>query len=579
MRRLARYLTFFKKEVIIGPIFKLTEAIFELIVPLVMAKIIDVGIQNQNKTYIYQMGGVMILLGVVGLGCALVCQYFASKASQGVGTMIRNDLFRHINTLSHAEIDKLGTSSLVNRITNDVNQIQVAVAMLIRLVIRAPFLVIGATIMAMSINLKLSLIFWLAGILVAIVLYLVMKKSIPFYRVIQKKLDRIGLITRENLEGARVIRAFSKQHAEERRFEQASEDHAKTAIGVGKISALLNPMTFTIMNLAIVLIIWFGGTQVDAGFLLRGEVIALVNYMTQISLALVVVANLVVIFTKASASATRINEVFDTSASIIQKQDKNLTIDSSQAVPKVAFQDVSFSYGDSNEYALEHISFEVYPGETVGIIGATGSGKSTLINLIPRFYEATQGSVLIDGIDVKEYPFKQLRTQIGVVPQKAVLFHGSILDNLRWADQHATQQQIEKAVEIAQGKEFVEKLPNQYLTEIFQGAKNVSGGQKQRLTIARALVSQPKILILDDSSSALDFATDAALRKAIKQDSEDRTVFIVSQRATSIKYADKIIVLDDGCMVGIGTHDELFESCEVYHEICMSQLNSDEASR
>lgn len=579
MRRLARYLTFFKKEVIIGPIFKLTEAIFELIVPLVMAKIIDVGIQNQNKTYIYQMGGVMILLGVVGLGCALVCQYFASKASQGVGTMIRNDLFRHINTLSHAEIDKLGTSSLVNRITNDVNQIQVAVAMLIRLVIRAPFLVIGATIMAMSINLKLSLIFWLAGILVAIVLYLVMKKSIPFYRVIQKKLDRIGLITRENLEGARVIRAFSKQHAEERRFEQASEDHAKTAIGVGKISALLNPMTFTIMNLAIVLIIWFGGTQVDAGFLLRGEVIALVNYMTQISLALVVVANLVVIFTKASASATRINEVFDTSASIVQKQDKNLTIDSSQTVPKVAFQDVSFSYGDSNEYALEHISFEVYPGETVGIIGATGSGKSTLINLIPRFYEATQGSVLIDGIDVKEYPFKQLRTQIGVVPQKAVLFHGSILDNLRWADQHATQQQIEKAVEIAQGKEFVEKLPNQYLTEIFQGAKNVSGGQKQRLTIARALVSQPKILILDDSSSALDFATDAALRKAIKQDSEDRTVFIVSQRATSIKYADKIIVLDDGCMVGIGTHDELFESCEVYHEICMSQLNSDEASR
>lgn len=579
MRRLARYLTFFKKEVIIGPIFKLTEAIFELIVPLVMAKIIDVGIQNQNKTYIYQMGGVMILLGVVGLGCALVCQYFASKASQGVGTMIRNDLFRHINTLSHAEIDKLGTSSLVNRITNDVNQIQIAVAMLIRLVIRAPFLVIGATIMAMSINLKLSLIFWLAGILVAIVLYLVMKKSIPFYRVIQKKLDRIGLITRENLEGARVIRAFSKQHAEERRFEQASEDHAKTAIGVGKISALLNPMTFTIMNLAIVLIIWFGGTQVDAGFLLRGEVIALVNYMTQISLALVVVANLVVIFTKASASATRINEVFDTSASIVQKQDKNLTIDSSQTVPKVAFQDVSFSYGDSNEYALEHISFEVYPGETVGIIGATGSGKSTLINLIPRFYEATQGSVLIDGIDVKEYPFKQLRTQIGVVPQKAVLFHGSILDNLRWADQHATQQQIEKAVEIAQGKEFVEKLPNQYLTEIFQGAKNVSGGQKQRLTIARALVSQPKILILDDSSSALDFATDAALRKAIKQDSEDRTVFIVSQRATSIKYADKIIVLDDGCMVGIGTHDELFESCEVYHEICMSQLNSDEASR
>ncbi len=579
MRRLARYLTFFKKEVIIGPIFKLTEAIFELIVPLVMAKIIDVGIQNQNKTYIYQMGGVMILLGVVGLGCALVCQYFASKASQGVGTMIRNDLFRHINTLSHAEIDKLGTSSLVNRITNDVNQIQVAVAMLIRLVIRAPFLVIGATIMAMSINLKLSLIFWLAGILVAIVLYLVMKKSIPFYRVIQKKLDRIGLITRENLEGARVIRAFSKQHAEERRFEQASEDHAKTAIGVGKISALLNPMTFTIMNLAIVLIIWFGGTQVDAGFLLRGEVIALVNYMTQISLALVVVANLVVIFTKASASATRINEVFDTSASIIQKQDKNLTIDSSQAVPKVAFQDVSFSYGDSNEYALEHISFEVYPGETVGIIGATGSGKSTLINLIPRFYEATQGSVLIDGIDVKEYPFKQLRTQIGIVPQKAVLFHGSILDNLRWADQHATQQQIEKAVEIAQGKDFVEKLPNQYLTEIFQGAKNVSGGQKQRLTIARALVSQPKILILDDSSSALDFATDAALRKAIKQDSEDRTVFIVSQRATSIKYADKIIVLDDGCMVGIGTHDELFENCEVYHEICMSQLNSEEASR
>ncbi len=579
MKKLARYLRYFKKEVILGPVFKLTEAIFELIVPLVMAKIIDVGIANGNTGYIYRMGCVLILLGVVGLSCALVCQYMASKASQGVGTMIRNELFAHINTLSHAEVDKLGTSSLVNRITNDVNQIQVAVAMLIRLVVRAPFLVIGATVMAMMLDLKLSVIFWIAAVLVAAVLYLVMKQSIPFYRVIQKKLDKIGLITRENLEGVRVIRAFSKQYVEKERFANANEDHAQTAVRVGKISALLNPLTFLIMNLAIVAIVWFGGVQVNLGALSQGEVIAFVNYITQILLALVVVANLVIIFTKASASAARINEVFETQSSVQEPQKEPISVRPDKNTPKVEFRNAAFSYGESGEAAIRGVNVKIYAGETVGIIGATGSGKSTLINLIPRFYDATEGAVLVDGVDVREYPFEQLRGQIGMVPQRAVLFYGTVEENMRWANENATHEDIVKAIEIAQAKEFVEKLPKQYDTVILQGAKNVSGGQKQRLTIARALVGHPSILILDDSSSALDFATDAALRKAIKHEIADATVFIVSQRANSIKYADKIIVLDDGEVAGIGTHEELFEHCEEYREICLSQLSGEEVHK
>lgn len=563
-----KYLGGFKKELIIGPAAKLTEAVFELIVPLIMADIIDVGINGgAGKPYIYRMGGIMILMGALGLCCALVCQYLASRASQGVGTVIRNDLFRHIGSLSHAELDRFGTPSLITRVTNDVNQVQSAVAMLIRLVVRAPFLVIGAAVMAMAIDLKLSLIFLAVMPLVAAVLYFIMFRSVPLYRVIQKKLDKISLITRESLSGARVIRAFSGEEAEEKRFREANDDFAETSMRVGRLSALLNPLTYAIMNLAIAAIVWFGGFRVDSGALTQGQVIAFVNYMTQISLALVVVANLVVLFTKAAASSARINEVFDTEPSI---KDGSGAVASADA-PVIEFRDVSFSYSEGGDNALEHISFSVQKGETVGIIGGTGSGKSTLVSLIPRFYDAEQGSVLISGTDVKSYGLKELRKRIGFVPQKAMLFSGTIAENLRWGNENATDEQLRKAAETAQAKEFIDKMPDGFNTHINQGGRNLSGGQKQRLTIARALTGSPEILILDDSASALDFATDAALRKAIARDTSGMTVIIVSQRATSIRHADKIVVLDDGEAVGIGTHDQLLESCGVYREIVMSQ--------
>lgn len=563
-----KYLGGFKRELIIGPAAKLTEAIFELIVPLIMADIIDVGINGgAGKPYIYRMGGIMILMGALGLCCALVCQYLASRASQGVGTVIRNDLFRHIGSLSHAELDRFGTPSLITRVTNDVNQVQSAVAMLIRLVVRAPFLVIGAAVMAMAIDLKLSLIFLAVMPLVAAVLYFIMFRSVPLYRVIQKKLDKISLITRESLSGARVIRAFSGEEAEEKRFREANDDFAETSMRVGRLSALLNPLTYAIMNLAIAAIVWFGGFRVDSGALKQGQVIAFVNYMTQISLALVVVANLVVLFTKAAASSARINEVFDTEPSI---RDGSGAVASTDA-PVIEFRDVSFSYSEGGDNALEHISFSVQKGETVGIIGGTGSGKSTLVSLIPRFYDAEQGSVLINGADVKSYGLKELRKRIGFVPQKAMLFSGTIAENLRWGNENATDEQLLKAAETAQAKEFIDKMPDGFNTHINQGGRNLSGGQKQRLTIARALTGNPEILILDDSASALDFATDAALRKAIAKDTQNMTVLIVSQRATSIRHADKIIVLDDGEAVGIGTHDQLLESYGVYREIVMSQ--------
>lgn len=563
-----KYLGDFKKELIVGPAAKLTEAIFELIVPLIMADIIDLGINGgAGKPYIYRMGGIMILMGALGLCCALVCQYLASRASQGVGTVVRNDLFRHIGSLSHAELDRFGTPSLITRVTNDVNQVQSAVAMLIRLVVRAPFLVIGAAVMAMTIDLKLSLVFLAVMPLVAAVLYFIMFRSVPLYRVIQKKLDKISLITRESLSGARVIRAFSGEAAEEKRFREANDDFADTSMRVGRLSALLNPLTYAIMNLAIAAIVWFGGFRVDSGALTQGQVIAFVNYMTQISLALVVVANLVVLFTKAAASSARINEVFETEPSI--KDGAGAAV--SAKAPVIEFKDVSFSYSEGGDNALENITFSVQKGETVGIIGGTGSGKSTLVSLIPRFYDAENGCVIINGADVKSYGLKELRQKIGFVPQKAMLFSGTIAENLRWGNENASDEQLQKAAETAQAKEFIDKMPDGFNTHINQGGRNLSGGQKQRLTIARALTGSPEILILDDSASALDFATDAALRKAIAKDTQNMTVLIVSQRATSIRHADKIIVLDDGEAAGIGTHAELLESCPVYREIVMSQ--------
>ena len=577
MRKLVKYLKKYKKNVILGPIFKLTEAVFELIVPLVMAQIIDVGIANKDSDYIWKMGGVLVLLGVCGLGFALICQYVASVASQGFGTELRRELYHHINTLSHKEVDEFGTPSLITRLTSDINQLQVAVAMLIRLVVRAPFLVIGSTIMAFMIDAKLALIFVLVIPLVAIVMWLVTTRTIPFFKSIQKKLDKTSLITRENLVGARAVRAFSKQEYEQERFKDNAEDIEKAAVRAGKISALLSPVNAIILNLAIVAIIWFGGLSLNVGDLTQGQVIALVNYMNQILLALVVVANLVVIFTKSAACAARVNEVLDTKPSIEGKETTKGNVDPS--APVVRFDNVSFSYHDNSEYALEDISFTAGKGQTIGIIGGTGSGKSTLVNLIPRFYDTSKGVVSVYGTDVRNYNLGNLRKKIAVVPQKAVLFSGTIRENMKWGGDNITDEQIWRALKISQAYEFVERLDKGLDYEILQGGKNLSGGQKQRLTIARAIAADPEILILDDSASALDFATDAKLRTAIKENCTNMTVFLISQRANTVKNADRIIVLDDGKMVGTGTHKELLQTCTDYCQICLTQFSAEELEK
>ncbi len=568
MLKLIRFLKNYKKEVILGPLFKLFEAIFEIIVPLVMAKIIDVGIRNNDKTYIFQMSGVIVLLGVCGLVLALFGQYYAARCGMGFGTELRRALYKHINSLSYAEIDKFGTSSLITRMINDTTTTQTGVNMVIRLAVRAPFLVIGSTIMAMILDLKLSVVFLVAAPIITLVLYLIMSRSIRMYRGIQKKLDRVSLLTRENLEGVRVIRAFSKQDEEKEEYNKASEDVSRSAIIVGRISSILNPATYAVMNLAIVAVLWFGGMRVDTGSLTQGQIIAFVNYLTQISFALIALANLVIIFTKAEASSNRINEVFEVNSNI---SDGAYELEYKENVPVVEFRNVSFSYGDEGESAIERISFQLNQGEILGIIGGTGSGKSTIANLVGRFYDATQGEVVLYGRNVKEYNLKSLRKTIGIVPQKAVLFSGTILENMRWTKADATESEVVEALKIAQAWEFVEKLEDGIYSEISQGGKNFSGGQKQRMTIARALVGTPPIVILDDSMSALDYATDLALRKSISEKLSDTTLIMISQRSTSIKNADKIMVLDDGEIVGMGTHDELYNSCEIYKEICDTQ--------
>ena len=567
MLKLARYLKNYIKEVIIGPFFKLIEAVFELIVPLVMAKIIDVGIENSDKDYILKMGGVMILLGVVGLCCALVCQYLASRTSQAIGTDLRNDVFSKIGSLSYSQLDKFGSASLVNRIISDVNQLQLAVAMLIRLVVRVPFLIIGATVMAFSINTELAVIFVVIIPLVALSLYLVMSRSVPYYKRIQKNLDGVSGIVRENLNGVRVIRAFSGQDRENIRFQKATDIVMEENIRVGRISAILNPVCYVILNLAIIAILYFGGGKVYDGAVSQGEIIALVNYMTQISLALVVMANLVVIFTKAGASASRVNEIFDETPDI--SDGKGATI--SENAPAVEFKDACFDYGNNGEYELEGITFSVNKGETIGIIGSTGSGKSTLINLIPRFYDTAKGEVFVDGANVKDYIVSDLRRKIGIVPQKSALFSGAVRENLIIGNENASEETIKKAIRIAQAEDIIERMPEGLDTFIAEGGRNLSGGQRQRLTIARALVCEPEILILDDSSSALDYVTDLNLRKAIKEETDNMTVFIVSQRANAIKNSDRIVVLDDGRISAIGKHEELLKTSDVYIEICKSQ--------
>ena len=576
MLRLARFLKPFRKEIILGPIFKLIEAIFELIVPLVMAKVIDVGVATGNGGYVLRMGGLMLLLGLIGLACALTCQFFAAKASQGFGTRVRNALFDHINALGFEELDRLGTSSLITRVTNDVNQLQVAVAMLIRLAIRAPFLAIGAIVMAMLLDLKLSVVFLVTAPLIVLILYAVMSRSTPFYRLIQRKLDRVALLTRENLAGVRVIRAFSKQGREAARFEAVSDDLAETAVRVGRISALLNPLTYLTINLAVVALLWFGGLRVNVGGFTQGQLIAFTNYMSQILLALVVVANLVVIFTKAAASATRVNEVFDTQPAVTEAE-ATPGLMPTPGAPRVAFQDVSFAYGGQGRGALERLSFAIQPGQTVGVIGGTGSGKSTLAQLVARAYDPTSGQVLLDGHPLPQYPLDELHRRVGVVPQRAVLFTGTIASNLRFGNPEAPDETLWQALSIAQAADFVRELPGGLASPVAQGGQNFSGGQRQRLTIARALVQQPDILILDDSASALDFATDAALRQALRRETRDMTVLLISQRAASLQHADQILVLDDGRLVGVGSHGDLFQHCPVYREICLSQMDAQEA--
>ena len=573
MLKLIYFMKDYKKEAILGPIFKLIEAILELFIPIVMAKIIDIGVANKDVNYVYKMGIILIILGAVGLAFALTCQYYASIASQGAGTSIRSKLYKHINKLSYTEIDEIGTPTLITRLVNDINQIQTGIAMLIRLGTRSPFIIIGSTIMAISIDLKLSIIFLITTPLIGLVIYLVMSKSLPLYKVIQRKLDTLSLITRENLEGARVIKAFSKEENEKERFKEATVELSNTSINVGKISALLNPITYMIMNLAIIAILWYGGIRVNIGSLTQGEVIAFTNYIMQILLSLIVFSQLIVTLTKGATSANRVLEILNINPSITDNECiTNIKNDNNN--PLIEFKNVSFSYKDSNEYSLKDINLTINKNETIGIIGGTGSGKSTLINLIPRFYDASKGQVLVKGIDTKNYNLKDLRSLIGIVPQRAVLFKGSILDNLKWGKEDATLDEVKEALEISQSYSFVESLQEKYNAPVLQGGKNFSGGQKQRLTIARALISKPEILILDDSSSALDFATDAALRKSLKEKTKDMTVLIVSQRASSIKNADKIVVLDNGEIAGIGTHDYLLENCEVYSEIYSSQLNN-----
>lgn len=573
MLKLIKYLKGYTLQSILAPLFKFLEACFELTVPIVMANIVDIGVKNSDGGYVWKMGAILVILGVLGLAAAITAQYFSAKAALGFGTALRRDFYRHLNTLSHAEIDKIGTSTMITRITNDINQAQTGVNMFLRLFLRSPFIVAGSIVMCLTVNVELTLIFAVAAPVLGLIIYLIMAKTIPGYKRIQGRLDKVSLLTRENLSGVRVIRAFSRQKNEKRDFDQETSELMAAQVRVGRISALLNPLTFAVVNLAIAAILWFGGGYVDTGAITQGELIALVNYMNQILLALIALANLIIILTKASASASRVNDMFNVKSSITDEG--NTVPNAIGNAPCVEFKNVTFGY-HTDKPSLENLSFTLEKGETVGIIGGTGSGKTTLVNLIPRFYDVTDGEVLINGVNVKKYPLELLRNKIGIVPQRAMLFKGTIRSNMQWGKNDATDEEIWKALETAQAAEFVKKLPSGLDSRVEQGGRNFSGGQRQRLTIARAVVMKPEILILDDSASALDFATDAALRSALKNDIADTSVFIVSQRASGIQHADKIIVLDDGKPIGIGKHGELFNSCHVYREICLSQMSQQE---
>lgn len=579
MKKLLRYLKGYQLETVLAPLFKMLEASFELFVPLVMAEIIDVGIKNQDVSYIWKMGGILFLLAAVGLTCSLTAQYFSAKAAVGFGTALRNDLFAHINKLSYSEQDTIGTATLITRMTSDVNQVQSGVNLTLRLLLRSPFIVFGAMVMAFTVNVKAAMVFTVAIPALSVVVFGIMMISMPLYKKVQKQLDQVTKATRENLTGARVIRAFNRQEDEIKSFDESNDLLVKFQVFVGKISALMNPVTYVIINLAIVAVVWISGKQVDGGIITQGETVALVNYMSQILVELIKLANLIVSISKALACAGRISLVLDTESSIVDpvgiEKSANRTV-VTKDTPKVEFSHVNFRYQGAKEDSLSDISVTIKKGQTIGIIGGTGSGKSSFVNLIPRFYDVREGAVKVDGTDVREYTLDELRGKFGVVPQKAVLFKGTLRDNMKWGKKDATDEEIYRALTIAQALEFVESKGKGLDMEIDQNGKNLSGGQRQRLTIARALVRNPEILIMDDSASALDFATDAKLRKAIREGTEDMTVFIVSQRATTIKYADQIIVLDDGMVAGCGVHEELLETCEVYREICLSQLSKEE---
>ena len=586
MKKLLVYLKDYKKESVLGPLFKLLEATFELIVPLVMAAIIDTGVATGDKSYIMKMCMVLVLLAVIGLTCSITAQYFAAKAAVGFATKLRHALFAHIERLSFTEMDTVGTATLITRMTSDVNQVQNGVNLVLRLFLRSPFIVFGAMVMAFTIDVKAALVFVVTIPLLSIIVFGIMLISIPLYKKVQSALDKVLGITRENLTGSRVIRAFNKEDDEKVHFNENNDLLTRAQIYVGKISALMNPLTYVIINGAIVVLVWTGAVRVDNGYITQGEVVALINYMSQILVELVKLANLIINIKKSIACGNRIQSIFEMQPSITdgsgQKVDKVRTDTadrSEEAEYAVEFSHVGLTYAGAGDESLTDIDFKVKKGETIGIIGGTGSGKSSVVNLIPRFYDVTSGFIKVDGKDVKDYPLEELRGKIGTVLQKAVLFHGTIRENLKWGNPDATEEDLNRAITVAQAKEFVDNKEGRLDFEIEQGGKNLSGGQRQRLTIARAVVKKPEILILDDSASALDFATDAALRKAIREMEGETTVFIVSQRAASIQHADRIVVLDDGKIVGLGTSEELLESCEVYQEIYNSQFKKQEGGK
>lgn len=586
MKKLLVYLKDYKKESVLGPLFKLLEATFELIVPLVMAAIIDTGVATGDKSYIMKMCMVLVLLAVIGLTCSITAQYFAAKAAVGFATKLRHALFAHIERLSFTEMDTVGTATLITRMTSDVNQVQNGVNLVLRLFLRSPFIVFGAMVMAFTIDVKAALVFVVTIPLLSIIVFGIMLISIPLYKKVQSALDKVLGITRENLTGSRVIRAFNKEDDEKVHFNENNDLLTRAQIYVGKISALMNPLTYVIINGAIVVLVWTGAVRVDNGYITQGEVVALINYMSQILVELVKLANLIININKSIAGGNRIQSIFEMQPSITdgsgQKVDKVQTDTadrSEEAEYAVEFSHVGLTYAGAGDESLTDIDFKVKKGETIGIIGGTGSGKSSVVNLIPRFYDVTSGFIKVDGKDVKDYPLEELRGKIGTVLQKAVLFHGTIRENLKWGNPDATEEDLNRAITVAQAKEFVDNKEGRLDFEIEQGGKNLSGGQRQRLTIARAVVKKPEILILDDSASALDFATDAALRKAIREMEGETTVFIVSQRAASIQHADRIVVLDDGKIVGLGTSEELLESCEVYQEIYNSQFKKQEGGK